>query len=120
MPTVIDEYTRECQAVRLARRIGSYEVIEALADVMLWRGFPQNIRPDKGPKFAAAKLRKWLGTVGTGTLYIERGIPGKVDTARVSTGKLRDECSNGELSYSIRRWAMTAITSGLYKEPQHN
>jgi putative transposase len=35
MPTVIDEYTRECQAVRLARRIGSYEVIKELADVML-------------------------------------------------------------------------------------
>ena len=25
-------------AIRVARRLGSYEVIEALADVMLWRG----------------------------------------------------------------------------------
>jgi transposase InsO family protein len=33
MLTMIDEYTRECLAIRVARRLGSYEVIEALADV---------------------------------------------------------------------------------------
>jgi putative transposase len=38
MPTLIDEYTRESLAVRVARRLGRYEVIEALADVMLFRG----------------------------------------------------------------------------------
>ncbi len=42
MLTLIDEYTRECLAIRVARRLGSYEVIEALADVMLWRGIPEN------------------------------------------------------------------------------
>ena len=35
MLTLIDEYTRECLAIRVARRLGRYEVIEALADVML-------------------------------------------------------------------------------------
>jgi putative transposase len=44
MLTMIDEYTRECLGIRVARRLGSYEVIEALADVMLWRGVPENIR----------------------------------------------------------------------------
>jgi putative transposase len=47
--------------------LGSYEVIEALADVMLWRGIPENIRSDNGPEFIAKELRKWLGNVGTGT-----------------------------------------------------
>jgi hypothetical protein len=46
MLTMIDEYTRECLAIRVARRFRSYEVIEALADVMLWRGVPENIRSD--------------------------------------------------------------------------
>ena len=41
MLTLIDEYTRECLAIRVARRLGSYEVIEALADVMLCRGTPE-------------------------------------------------------------------------------
>jgi hypothetical protein len=46
MLTLIDEYTRECLAIRVARRLGRYEVIEALADVMLFRGIPENIRSD--------------------------------------------------------------------------
>ena len=44
----IDEYTRECLAIRVARRLGSYEVIETLADVMVWRGIPEHIRSDNG------------------------------------------------------------------------
>jgi putative transposase len=45
MLVLIDEYTRECLAIRVARRLGSYEVIEMLVDVMVWRGIPENIRP---------------------------------------------------------------------------
>ena len=41
MLTLIDHYTRECLAIRVARRLGRYEVIEALADVMLYRGIPE-------------------------------------------------------------------------------
>ena len=43
---LIEEYTRECLAIRVARRLGSYEVIETLADVMVWRGVPGNMRSD--------------------------------------------------------------------------
>ena len=73
MLTMIDEYTRECLAIRVARRLGRYEVIEALADVMLFRGLPENIRSDNGPEFVAKELRQWLAKLGTGTLYIEPG-----------------------------------------------
>src|SRR5579872_190875 len=48
MLTLIDEFTRECLAIRVARRLGSYEVIETLADVMLFRGIPKNVRSDNG------------------------------------------------------------------------
>src|SRR6266404_6180257 len=60
MLVLIEEYTRECLAIRVARRLGSYEVIEALADVLVWRGIPENIRSDNGPEFVAQELRKWL------------------------------------------------------------
>jgi transposase InsO family protein len=43
---LIEEYTRECLAIRVATRLGSYEVIETLADVMVWRGIPEHIRSD--------------------------------------------------------------------------
>jgi len=72
---LIDEYTRECMAIRMARRLGNYEAIETLADVMVWRGIPEHIRSDNGPEFVAKELRNWQGKIGTGTLYIEPGSP---------------------------------------------
>ena len=102
MLTLIDEYTRECLAIRVARRLGRYEVIEALADVMLYRGIPENIRSDNGPEFVAEELRRWLAKVGTGTLYIEPGSPWENGYCESFNGKLRDECLNGEIFYSLR------------------
>jgi len=61
---LIDEFTRERLAIRAARRLGSSEVIETLADVMLWRGIPEHIRSDNGPVFVAKEMRKWLGESG--------------------------------------------------------
>ncbi len=66
--TLIDEYTRECLAIRVARRLGSQEVIDTLADVMVVRGIPEYLRSDNGPEFVARELRKWLGRLGTGGL----------------------------------------------------
>ena len=94
--------TRECLAIRVARRLGSYEVIETLADVMLWRGIPENIRSDNGPEFVAKELRKWLANIGTGTLYIEPGSPWENGYCESFNGKLRDECLNGEIFYSLK------------------
>ena len=102
MLTLIDEYTRECLAIRVARRLGRYEVIEALADVMLFRGIPENIRSDNGPEFVAKELRQWLAKVGTGTLYIEPGSPWENGYCESFNGKLRDECLNGEIFYSLK------------------
>ena len=44
--TLIDEFTRECLAIRVARRINSFGVIETLADAMLSHGVPEHIRSD--------------------------------------------------------------------------
>ena len=68
MLTLIDEYTRDCLAIRVARRFGCYAVIEALADLMLWRGIPEHVRSDNDPEFVAKELRKWLASVRSGTL----------------------------------------------------
>jgi transposase InsO family protein len=97
---MIDEYTPECLAIRVARRLGRYEVIEALAHVMLYRGIPENIRSDNGPEFIAKELRQWLAKLGTGTLYIEPGSPREKGYCESFNGKLRDECLNGEIFYS--------------------
>src|SRR5712692_2325913 len=99
---LIDEYTRECLALRVARRLGSLQVIDTLADVMLVRGIPEHIRSDNGPEFIAEELRKWLGKLGTRTLYIEPGSPWENGYCESFNGKLRDEFLNGEIFYSLK------------------
>ena len=100
--TLLDEYTRECLAFRVERKIGSLEVIETLSEVMLWRGIPEHIRSDNGPEFVAQKLRQWLGNLGTETLYIEPGSPWENGYCESFSGRLRDECLNGEIFYSLQ------------------
>ena len=55
-----DEYTRECLALPLERRMGSQQVLETLSDVLLWRGIPEHIRSNNGPEFIAQELRQGL------------------------------------------------------------
>jgi transposase InsO family protein len=100
--TLIDEYTRECLALRVERRLNSRDVIETLSDVMLWRGIPEHIRSDNGPEFVSKQLREWLRSLGTGPLYIEPGSPWENGYCESFNGKLRDECLNGEIFYSLK------------------
>ena len=82
--------------------MGSRQVIQTLSEVMLWRGIPEHIRSDNGPEFIAQELRQWLGNLGTGTLYIEPGSPWENGYCESFNGKLRDECLNGEIFYSLK------------------
>ena len=99
---VIDEYTRECLAIRVERRLGSQDVIETLSDVMLWRGIPEHVRSDNGPEFVAKSLREWLRRLGTGPLYIEPGSPWENGYCESFNGKLRDDCLNREWFRDLR------------------
>ena len=55
--TVMDEYTRECLAIHVARKITAFEVIEQLADLFLRRGIPEHLRSDNGSEFTAQVIR---------------------------------------------------------------
>jgi len=72
--TLIDEFTRECLAIRVARRINSFGVIETMANVMLTRGVPEHIRSDNGAEMTAKVVRSWFARLGARTLYIEPGM----------------------------------------------
>jgi len=100
--TLIDEFTRECLAIKVSRRLGSQEVIDTLAELMLLRGVPEHIRSDNGPEFSAMALREWLATVGAKTLYVEPGSPWENGYNESFNGKLRDECLNQEIFYSLK------------------
>ncbi len=100
--TLIDEFTRECLAIRVARRINSLGVLETMADVMLVRGIPEHMRSDNGPEMTAKVVRGWLAGVGAKTLYIEPGSPWENGYCESFNGKLRDELLNGEIFYSLK------------------
>ncbi len=100
--TLIDEFTRKCLAICVARRINAIGVIETLADAMLFEGLPTYIRSDNGPEMVAKVLRQWLTRLGTKSLYIEPGSPWENGYCESFNGKLRDECLNGEIFYSLK------------------
>ena len=102
MLNLIDEYTRECLAIYVRRRIKSTNVIDVLADAMIEHGIPEYIRSDNGPEFVAAELREWLASTGSATLYIEPGSPWENGYCESFNSKLRDEFLNGEIFYSLK------------------
>lgn len=102
MLTVIDEFTRESLKIKVKRKLNSFDVIEALADLFLTRGIPCFIRSDNGPEFVAYRLRKWLEKVGVKTVYIEPGSPWENGYNESFNGKLRDELLNGEIFYTLK------------------
>jgi len=97
--TMMDEYTRECLALRVERRMTSEQVLETLAELFIFRGVPDNIRSDNGPEFTALAVREWLGRVGVETLFIEPGSPWENGYIESFNGKLRDQFLNGEIFY---------------------
>ena len=99
--TVMDEYTRECLAIRADRSIRSADVIETLAELMMIGGVPDHIRSDNGPEFTAKAVRDWLGRVGSRTLYIEPGAPWENGYIESFNGKLRDELLDREIFYTL-------------------
>jgi len=101
MLCIIDEFTREALAIRVARRLNSTDVIEALCDLFIVRGIPAHIRSDNGPEFIAAALREWITAVGAKTAYIEPGSPWENGYVESFNGKLRDELLNGEIFYTL-------------------
>jgi transposase InsO family protein len=102
MLTVIDEYTRECLAIVVARRLRADDVLQALADLFVERGPPDHIRSDNGPEFAAKAVHGWLSQVGVKTLFIEPGSPWENGYCESFNGKLRDELLNSEIFCSLR------------------
>jgi len=102
MLCLLDEFTRECLAIRVARRLTSSDVIEMLAALCLDRGVPAFVRSDQGPEFIAEAVREWIAGVGAKTAFIAKASPWENGYVESFNGTLRDELLNGEIFYSLR------------------
>ena len=101
MLTLVDEYTRECLSIDVARRLNSEDVLERLVWLFVTRGVPKHIRSDNGSEFTCEAVRSWLAKVGVATLFIEPGSPWENGYIESFNGKLRDELLNGEIFYTL-------------------
>jgi putative transposase len=101
MLNLIDEFTRECLAIRVDRKLNSTDVIDVLSDQFILRGIPGHIRSDHGPEFIAKAVREWIAAVGARTAFIEPGSPWENGYCESFNSKLRDELLNGEIFYSL-------------------
>ncbi len=97
MLTLIDEHTRECLSIDVARSLKSEDVLERLSDLFVRRGVPKYLRSDNGPEFTAHKVRDWLERVKVQTLFIQPGSPWENGYIESFNGKLRDELLDREL-----------------------
>jgi len=93
----VDEFTRECLAIDVERRLNSENILERLSDLFVHRGVPDHIRSDNGPEFTAKRVRDWLRRIEVKTLFIEPGSPWENGYIESFNGKLRDELLNGEI-----------------------
>jgi len=94
---IIDEYTRECLAIRVKPSIPASAVIEVLEWLFLTRGVPKYIRSDNGPEFISKAVCQWLKESGCQTLFIKPGSPWENGYIESFNDKLRDECLNREV-----------------------
>ena len=102
MLNLIDEYTHECLAIRVDRRLTSVDVIDVLSDLFILRGVPEHIRSDNGPEFVAKAVQDWIAAVGAKTAYIAPGSPWQNGFIESFNARLRDELLDGEIFYSLQ------------------
>ena len=110
---ILDEHTRECLTIDVAKRITAQDVIDVLRYLFLVRGLPDYIRSDNGPEFTAKKVKKWLKKMKVKTLFIEPGSPWENGYMESFNSHFRDECLDREifvgmeeLRYIAERWRL--------------
>ena len=102
MLNVLEEFTHESLAIRIARKLKAIDVIDVLSDLFIARGVPAHIRSDNGPEFVAKAVREWINAVGAKTAYIAPGSPWENGYIESFNARLRDELLNGEIFYSLK------------------
>ena len=105
MLNVIDEFTHECLAIRIDRRLKAVDVIDVLSDLLILRGVPGHIRSDNGPEFVAKAVQEWIAAVGARTAYIAPGSPWENGYIESFNARLRDELLDGEIFYTLKEAA---------------
>jgi len=90
---IIDEFSRECLAIKVDRKLNSTNVINALTDQFILRGFPVFIRSDNGPssllRLSETGLQLWAQRLPTSSQV----LLGRMDIVKASMAGSEMNCS---------------------------
>jgi transposase InsO family protein len=116
--SIVDEFTRECVALEVGRRMTSDDVLDVLVDLFAIRGVPKHIRSDNGPEFIARAIRQFLERAGVEALYIEPGSPWQNGFAESFHSRLRSELLDAEVFENVA--AAQALAAAWRNQYNHH
>jgi putative transposase len=111
MLNVPDEFTHECLAIRVARKLRAIDVIDVLSDLFILRGIPGHIRSENGPEFVAEAVQGWITVIGAKTAYIERVSPWENGYIESFNARLCDELLNGKILLRVGRVTTKSVVN---------
>ena len=99
---VIDEYSRDCLAIRAERRLTHFDVLKILKELFVQGGVPVLIRSDNWAEFTAKRVGSWMSWLQIKPLLIEPGSPWEYGYIESFNEKVRDEQLNGEIIPTLK------------------
>ena len=99
--TVVDQYTRECLCVYADRSQTGEKVVDQMKRLVKVRGVPESITTDNGSEFAGKAMDAWAHQARVKLDFIRPGRPVQNGYVESFNGRLRDECLNGEIFFSL-------------------
>ncbi len=99
--TVVDQFTRECLTLFADTALSGEKVAAALDKIAALRGAPQSITVDNGTEFASKAVDSWAYKNRVHLGFIRPGKPVENGYIESFNGKLRDECLNVEVFFTL-------------------
>jgi len=99
--TIVDQCTRECPLLEPALSLSGRDVAACLDRLAQTRGLPQAITVDNGTEFYSQAMDAWAYRHGVQLDFIRPGRPVENGYIESFNGRLRDECLNTHLFFSV-------------------
>lgn len=99
--TVIDQFTRECVLLLADSSLTGHKVAQALSQAIAERAAPVSITVDNGTEFVSKAMDVWAYRHGVQLDFIRPGRPVENSYIESFNGRLRDECFNVEVFFTI-------------------
>jgi putative transposase len=99
--TIVDQFSRENLSAEPRFSFPGGQVVASLERIAAGRGYPEAITIDNGTEFSSRALEAWAYEHEVKLDFIRPGKPAENGFIESFNGKLRDECLNTELFFSL-------------------